>query len=438
MSNFKDKKILVFGLGLNQGGVGSAKFFASQGAKVRVTDLKNEDTLKTSLEQLKQFSNIEYTLGVHKNEDIDWADLIIKNPAIKPGNPYIEYAMQKGKEVKMDMDIFLQSVSHQQIIGVTGTKGKSTTSSLIYELLKNIGKDVVFAGNIGTSVLEIIPYIKDDTLVVLEISSFQLESFDRKKVSPKWAVITNITPDHLNYYSSMEEYIAAKRVIAEYQKTDDFLFIRKNDPITTKPEFLKGLKGQIVYFSRDDMTKGFKPTLLGEHNLENIAASYQVGNIFGINSERLLRTLTTFKGIPFRMEQTKIWNGVRIINDTAATSPESGIKSIQTFPNCILICGGMNKKMDYTKYAEVIDRSVRSVYFLEGDSTEEIKKLMKNKDLIKGTYNNLEKLLRDVKTQVKPGDVILFAPSATSFNLFQNEFDRGREFNKAVEKVFVR
>ncbi len=436
MNSFKDKKVLIFGLGLNQGGVGSAKFFASQGAKVRVTDLKKAEILKPSLEQLKQFSNIEYTLGEHKNSDIDWADLIIKNPAVKPDNQYVKYALQKGKEIKMDMDIFLEFVSPLQLIGVTGTKGKSTTSSLIYELLKNIGKDVVFAGNIGISVLETIPYIKNGTLVVLEISSFQLESFDRKRVSPKWAVVTNITPDHLNYYSSMEEYITAKRVIAKYQTADDFLFIRKNDPITTKPEFLDGLKGQIIYFSKDDLSKGFKPTLLGEHNLENIAASYQVGNIFGINSERLQQTLTTFKGIPFRMEQIKVWNGVRIINDTAATSPESGIKSIQTFPNCILICGGMNKKMDYTKYAQVVDKNTKMVFFLEGDSTEEIKRLMKNKDLIKETYNNLEKLLTDVKTDVKPDDVILFAPSATSFNLFQNEFDRGRRFNKAVEKIF--
>ncbi len=452
MNKSKDKKVLIFGLGLNQGGVGSAKFFASLGAQVKVTDLKSAEILKSSLKQLKQFSNInrgtiflqniEYTLGEHKNEDIDWADLIIKNPSVKPGNPYIEYAHKIGKEVKMDMDIFLQNVSPSQIIGVTGTKGKSTTSSLIYELLKNMGKDVVFAGNIGTSVLDTIAFVKPNTLVVLELSSFQLESFDASKVSPKWSIITNITPDHLNYYSSMEEYINAKKIIGKYQTKDDFLFLRKNDPITTIPEFLNRLQGQIIYFSKDDLPKDFLPLLKGEHNLENIAAVYQLGKAFGLDEKTLLNILSQFKGIPFRMELIKDWNGVKIINDTAATSPEAGIKSILTFPGCILICGGMNKKMDYTKYAQTVDKCAKWVFFLEGDSSEEIKRLMKNQNLIVGTYNNLEKLLADVKSKVNLGDVvlspqvILFAPSATSFNLFQNEFDRGRKFNTAVDKVF--
>ena len=175
---------------------------------------------------------------------------------------------------------------------------------------------------------------------------------------------------------------------------------------------------------------------MGEHNLENIAAVYQLGKTLGLDEKNILNTLSQFRGIPFRMELIKEWNRVKIINDTAATSPESGVQSIQTFPNCILICGGMNKKMDYRKFAEVVDKNVKAVFFLEGDSTEEIKKLMKNQNLIMGTYNNLEKLLTDVKTQVNLGDIILFAPSATSFNLFQNEFDRGRKFNRAVEKVF--
>lgn len=447
MNSFKDKKVLVFGLGLNQGGVGSAKFFASQGAEVRVTDLKKAKQLKPSLGELKKIS-IEYTLGGHKNEDIDWADLIIKNPAVKPNNLYIEYAKKQGKEVETDMGIFLHFANPSQIIGVTGTKGKSTTASLIYEALKTSDKDVVFAGNIGKSVLDVIPDIKPNTLIVLEISSFQLEAFNSHKVSPKWAVITNITPDHLNHYSSMEEYINAKKIIAKYQTESDYLFLKKGDTITTADNFLNELKGKIIFFSKDDLPtrtsdsdaggpKDFKPSLIGAHNLENLAAAYQVGKIFGINSNLLLKALTSFKGVPFRMQKIMDRNGLKIINDTAATSPEAGIKAIETYPECILICGGMNKKMDYTKYAEVVDKKVKNVFFLEGDSTEKIKELMKNQDLIAGTYNDLEKLLKDVKIITKPEDIILFSPAATSFNLFQNEFDRGRQFNHAVEKVFA-
>lgn len=446
ISEYNDKKVLIFGLGLNQGGVGSAKFFASHGAKVRVIDQKSAEILKSSIQELNQFPDIEYTLGEHKNEDIDWADLIIKNPAVKPGNPYIEYAKKQGKTVDSDMGIFLNYIKPSQIIGVTGTKGKSTTASLIYEVFKSIGKDVVLAGNIGTSVLDVIPNLKDNSLIILEISSFQLEAFESHKVSPKWAVITNITPDHLNHYSSMKEYIEAKKIIGKYQNKDDFLFIKKNDPITTNSEFLNKFKGQIIFFSKDDLPKdlpagrqGFLPILKGKHNLENIAAALAITKTFGIDEKNTLEELSKFSGVPFRMQKIIEWNKISIINDTTATSPEAGIKAIETYPSCILICGGMNKKMDYTKFAQTVDQSVKSIFFLEGDATDAIVsslRAMRSNLPTQDPYSNLEKLLSDVKAIALPGDTILFSPAATSFNLFQNEFDRGKKFNKAVEKVF--
>ncbi len=465
MNLFKDKKVLVFGLGLNQGGVGSAQFFAKQGAIVKITDLKNKDALQFSLQQLKDF-NISYTLGKHKYEDVTWADLIIKNPAVKPGNPFIEYALKKGKVVETDMGIFLQYVKPNQIIGVTGTKGKSTTASLIHEVLNNLThkinkksagvntnppqgwiSDIVFAGNIGVSVLDTILFIREYTLVVLEVSSFQLESFEEHKVSPKWAVITNITPDHLNYYQSMDEYIQAKRIIGKYQTPEDFLFIKKNDPVVDHDGFLKGLQAKIIRFSKDDLPEDFKPTLLGEHNKENIAATLAVGKTFGLNETLILKTSSYFKGVPFRMELIKIWHGVKIYNDTAATSPEAGIQAVKSLGaklshlpgGIILICGGMNKKMDYTKYAESLSKNVKKVFFLEGDSTDAIRSSLRAERSnlpTQGPYNDMEKLLTDVRNTVKSGDIILFSPAATSFNLFQNEFDRGRKFNQAVEKVF--
>lgn len=435
-SGFKNKKVLIFGLGLNMGGVGSAKFFASLGASVKVTDLKSKDVLQYSIDQLKEFPDITYTLGKHENNDIDWADIIIKNPAIKPGNMYIEYAKKTGKAVDMDMGIFLQYVKPSQIIGITGTKGKSTTSSLIYEILKSSGKHVILAGNIGRSVLETIPKVNDETLIVLELSSFQLESFDKYKISPKYAVITNIYPDHLNYYSSMEQYIQAKRIIVKFQDKLGALFLKEKDPITTNNDFTKDLKGQINLFSTLDLPKDFKSYLQGEHNKENMAAALKVAQYFLVDEKLALKVISEFKGVPFRQQQIMEWNGVKIINDTAATSPEAGIMAVRTFPNSILICGGMNKKMDYKEYVKTIEQTSKKIFFLEGDSSNTIKELIKNKDLIAGVYNNLENLLRDVKKVVKDKDIILFSPAATSFNLFQNEFDRGRKFNEAVQKVF--
>lgn len=487
-SRFRDMRVLIFGLGVNQGGVGSARFFAKRGAQVRVTDLKTRDELRSSIDELSEFK-IDYTLGEHKNEDIDWADLIIKNPGVKPGNPYIEYGEKLGKRIELDIGIFLELVKPNKIIGVTGTKGKSTTASLIYEALKagidmqprglaarqlnlptakggteprasalsgqdssrsalaqtqsgsqnptaSVYNHIVFAGNIGKSVLDAVEYLKDETLVVLELSSFHLEAFEEHKVSPKWSVITNITPDHLNYYRSMSEYIQSKRSIAKNQTKQDYLFLRRGDPVTTKPDFLAGFRGKIIYFSASDLPDDFKPRLLGKHNRENIAAALAVAQTFGLNKEKTLKALEKFPGVEFRLEFIKEWKGVKIYNDTTATGPDAGIKALQALPNSILIAGGVNKNLPYQEYAKAVDRLAKKVFFLEGDATEEIKKHITRSDLVAGTYNNLEVLLEDIKGMVKSGDIVLFSPAAASFNLFQNEFDRGRKFNQAVAKIF--
>lgn len=437
--NYKNKKVLILGLGLNEGGVGSARFFASQGAEVLVTDIKDKEALKPSIEKLKVFPKIKYHLGGHKKEDIDWADLIIRNPALKPNNQFLKYAKEKGKKITTDIGIFLDFVNPKKIIGVTGTKGKSTTSSLVYEVLKTDSKKVILAGNIGKSVLDSISEIDADTLIVLEISSFQLESFDEKKVSPKYAVITNIYPDHLNYYSSMEEYTQSKRLVFKHQSASDFLFVNKENPIVSSQEFLKGATSKLIFFSKDDLPLNFSPKLIGEHNKSNIAAALSVSEVFGIDRAEALKILADFKGVEFRLELVKKWKGFKIYNNTTATAPEPAIESLKTFPDCILICGGMNKGLRYKNFALAIDRYAKSVYLLDGDASAEINcelDILKSPKAPHDYYSSLEDILEDVKKEAKPGDVILFSPGATSFNLFQNEFDRGRKFNEAVEKVF--
>lgn len=444
---FAGRKVLVFGLGLNQGGVGSAKFFAKLGAIVRVTDLKTKEALQPSIDALKDFPDIEYILGEHRNEDIDWADLIIKNPGVKPSNPYIEYAKNKGKQVELDVGIFLQHINPAQIIGITGTKGKSTTSSLVYEVLKAAGKKVVLAGNIGKSVLDTIGIIEPNMLVVLELSSFQLEAFETHHIAPKWAVITNIYPDHLNYYNTMEDYIQAKKIIAKYQTKEDFLFLRKNDPLTTRPNFLQGINSKIDYFSKEELPMDFHPKLIGDHNLENIAAALKIGEAFNIDHQLILTTLANFTGVEFRLQLIREINGVKIYNDTTATTPDATIQALKALsairaskdksPNggIILIAGGMNKNMPYEELSKAIDQYSKTVLFLAGDATDEIKYRL-SADKIKGTYDSLELLMQDIKGLIKSGDLVLFSPGATSFNMFQNEFDRGRKFNQAVEKTF--
>ncbi len=440
MDLYKNKKVLIFGLGLNQGGVGSAKFFAKQGAKVRVTDLKSKAVLKPSLNELKDFPKIEYTLGKHKNEDIDWADLIIKNPAVNRDSKYLNYARQKKKSIETDLGIFFKLVNKSQIIGVTGTKGKSTTASLIYEGLKGGGKKVILAGNIGRSVLDALPFIKDDTLIVLEISSFQLEGLIPYRISPKYAVITNIYPDHLNYYPGMYEYIAAKRLITQFQTKTDFLFLNKDELTLNNSKFLKLLSTNVIFYSKDNLPMDFRPTLAGKHNLANYAASLAVCQKFLIPEGQALTAMKKFKGAQFRLEIIKKWQGIKILNDTTATSPSAGMQALQTFPNSIIIAGGMNKNMPYQDYVKSLENNAKEIFFLAGDSTDLIISLLKkssSKVKFHGPYHDLKKLLKDVKKIVAKDDVILFSPAATSYNLFQNEFDRGRKFNEAVEKIFT-
>lgn len=442
---YKDKKVLILGLGINQGGLGATKFFVKAGSHIRVTDIKSAEELKTSLDKLREFPQIEYTLGEHKFEDIDWADLIIKNPALKPGNKYIEYAKQQGKQVEMDMGIFLQFVSPKQVIGVTGTKGKSTTASLIYEILKGTEQNVIFAGNIGKSVLDTIDVVDNNSLIVLELSSFQLEAWGQHHISPHFAVITNIFPDHLNYYGSMDEYIKAKRFIAQNQTAEDYLFLRVSDPVTSRPEFLDGLHSHITYFSPNDLPSDFSPILPGEHNRTNMAAALAVALSNGVDHSQALGAMQNFPGVEFRMQLIKKWLGpsgnfpdpVKIYNDTTATNPGAATESLKSLPNAIVIVGGQNAGLPYEEFAKTIDSTAKAAYFLEGDATNQIKELLHQKEKIVGEYNDLGKLVSDLKQNVQSGDIILFSPGAKSFNLFQNEFDRGRKFNEVVDKIFI-
>lgn len=437
--NYKSKKILILGLGLNEGGVGAARFFVKRGAKVLVTDIKSKEELGPSIDQLKEFPEIKYHLGGHKNEDIEWADLIIRNQAIKPDNPFLKYARELGKQIEMDMGIFLQFADSKKIIGVTGTKGKSTTSSMIYEMLKAGGKKVVFGGNIGKSVLDLIDIIYNDDLIVLELSSFQLEAWDEHQVAPHIAVITNIFPDHLNYYPSFEHYKDSKKLIGKHQTGNDFLIISKNDP-NLSAEFLANLPGKLIFVSPEDLGENFNPKLIGGHNRQNFAAALKVAEILEIDKSQALKALEEFSGVPFRLELIKDWRGIKIYNNTTATGPEPAIESLRALPGCILIAGGMNKGLKYEQFAKAINLYTKSLYLLEGDASTEIDSLlqeMKSSKVTTRSYNDLEDLLLDVKAQAKEGDIILFSPGATSFNLFQNEFDRGRKFNEAVEKVFA-
>lgn len=426
---FKNKKVVIMGLGLHGGGVGVAKFFCVQKANVTITDLKTKEQLSESIEKLKKFK-IEYHLGGHKEEDFINADLIIRNPDVPSASPYLEIARKNNVPVETDISLFFK-LSEAFIIGVTGTKGKSTTSSLIYHLLEAKYKRTFLAGNIGVSPLELLPKIKKEDRVVLELSSFELEGLTQ---SPNIAVITNILPDHLNRYGSMAEYIESKKIIFKYQKKNDILVLNNDDPIVR--EFAKEAKSKIVFFSKSIKPNGYK--LFGEHNLSNLSAAIEVAKILKVPTKTIEKSLKGFKGVPSRQEFVKEINGVKYFNDTTATMPEATITAINTFsdnfPNSrlILICGGQNKGLEYDKLAGVIKNKVDKVIMLPGSASDKIKGSLSDYANIH-EVSSMQQAVQKAKELSKKGDLVILSPAAASFNLFKNEFDRGKQFVEAVK-----
>jgi UDP-N-acetylmuramoylalanine--D-glutamate ligase len=426
-SQFKNKKVLVMGLGLNGGGVGVAKFFYKQGAKVLVTDLKTKEQLKDSLQKLKGLK-IEYALGGHKEEDFKNADLIIKNPDVPNSSPYLEVARKHGVQIETDVTLFFK-LSGAFIIGVTGTKGKSTTASLIFHLLKTKYHNVFLAGNIGVSPLEILPKIKKGDYVVLELSSFELENL---KQSPDIAVITNVFPDHLNRYANMQEYVEAKKAIFKYQNKNDYLLLNKED--VGLKEFVKEIKAKVIYYSKENLNfEGFK--LFGDHNKYNLAAAVEVARLVKVPENYIVKALKTFN----RQEFVRTVDGVKYFNDTTATMPESAIVAMEafsgSFPNAklIFICGGQNKGLEFLEMADKIKKYVDILIMLPGTASDKIKESLQNYEFI--DVFSMEEAVKKAKENAKRGDVVVLSPGAASFNLFKNEFDRGNQFVKFVKKL---
>lgn len=433
---FKNKKVLVMGLGLHGGGVGVAKFCYKHGAEILVTDLKTDEQLKDSKDQLKKLK-IKYSLGGHKEEDFLWSDLIIKNPDVQSSSPYLEIARKNNIPIETDVSLFFK-LAKVFIIGVTGTKGKSTTASLIYHLLKTKYKRTFLAGNIGVSPLELLPKIKKGDKVVLELSSFELEDL---KQSPNIAVFTNIMPDHLNRYADMSEYVNAKKTIFKYQTKKDILVLNNDDSIVRT--FATEANSRVCYFSKENRPvdislQGFK--LYGDNNLSNLLAAIEVAKIMKVPSKIIEKSLKTFKGVHSRQEFIREVNGIKYFNDTTATIPEAVISAIdslsKTFSNAniFLICGGVYKGVEYKKMAEKIRERNVSLIMFPGNASEKIKESLPNYDRI-NEVSNMQEAVEKASKLAKAGDLVILSPAASSFNMFKNEFDRGEQFVKAVKDL---
>lgn len=449
IKGIKNKEVTVMGLGRMGGGVETVKFLARHGARVLVTDIKQQKDLEESIAMLKDIGRVEFVLGHHRKEDFIDKDFIVKNPGVPSNSPYLHLAREHNVPVETDISLFF-TLSQASIIGVTGTKGKSTTATLIYELLKN-SYTTFLTGNIGVTPLTILEDADANSLVVLELSSWQLEDVASFGVSPHISVITNIYEDHLDRHGNLAHYIEAKKTIVRFQTKGDIAILNDDDPEVRK--FAQEIKGKVYYYSITHPVNGafFNQSelffdaqpqpimnaadivLQGAHNFSNIAAAVSVATLYKVSNKDIRATLSTFKGIMFRQELVGEIDGVALYNDTTATNPAATIASLKRFPGCILIAGGVDKHLDYTQLAQEIIENARALVLLPGSASEKIKLLVRKASLPVVETESLSEALDVARRQAKKGDVIVFSPGAASFNLFKNEFDRGRQFNALIE-----
>lgn len=438
MQTLKDsyggKKILVVGLGLQGGGVGVARFFSQLGAVVTVTDKKNEIQLAPSVEALKDLP-ITFRLGGHAIEDFTSADIIFKGPGVPWSSPEIVAALKNNIPVEMEMS-FVAANLPCAIIGITGTRGKSTTTNLIYNVLKGLGLPVYLGGGLpGISNIEFLKTLTDKDYLVAELSSWALSGFHNKKISPHISVFTNIFPDHLNYYKKMEDYLHDKKAIFDYQKPEDFLIINKSFV-----ELSGSAKSKILTFEASDFPYPLK-VLKGEHNRENAAAALKVSEVLGLDRIQASRIIAEYGGLPFRQQVVGKMKNVTFINDTTSTTPIAAIKAISSFSDggIYIILGGNSKNLPHGELIDELDK-VKKIILLQGSFTEEILATLKEKyaDRITESYDNLEEAVKkayDLALHDEQPAYVLFSPAATSFAMFNNEFHRGREFNLQVSRI---
>ncbi|MGB6606797.1 MAG: UDP-N-acetylmuramoyl-L-alanine--D-glutamate ligase [Atribacterota bacterium] len=462
--DLKDKRITIMGLGLNQGGLGVARFLAKAGAKILITDLKTEEELGSSLEKLKDF-DVKYILGRHREEDFINTDMIIQNPAVPHNSKYLKIARKHKIPIKTDLDLFFQLCPSKNIIAVAGTKGKSTVSQLIYHIFKEAQKDAILAGNIGISVLDILEKINPQTWLILEISTWQMEGIRNRKFRPQTAVLTNILPDHLDRYPNYKEYIRSEKLIFKHQRPNDNLIVNYDNEETIKIKKEAGLP--IYWFSAKEKVEPgcylkndklvfqsgeYKTTfakisdllLPGLHNLENILAASTVSFIHNIPGNIILKALKNFPGIPYRLEFIGEVRGIKFYNDTCATTPEATLAALGSFTEqpVILFLGGKDKKLNYENFGEAIgkNKEIKKIILLQHPdydaSLKILSALKKHLDSEKIILTSSLKVgVEAALQQAQANDLVLLSPAAASFGMFENEFDRGDQFNKIVKNL---
>jgi UDP-N-acetylmuramoylalanine--D-glutamate ligase len=487
MIDLRGKRALVMGLGVHGGGLGVARFLVGQAADVTVTDLRGPDLLKPALDALAGLP-IRYVLGEHREADFRSADLVIRNPGVPRESPYLQIARAAGAAIEMEMTLFFR-LCPGPILGVTGTKGKTTTTLLTGAMLREQYPDTVVAGNLRVSALEALPRITAGTSVVLELSSWQLEGLGEAHLSPRYACVTNISPDHLDRYGSMEAYVDAKEQIFLHQDESSVAVRNLDDRIVA--HMAERAPGRAAWFAATDIEARGPPIftnmevafwredrliwrrtdyqddiichqhdlkLVGGHNRSNVAAATALAKSFGVNTEHIRAAIGKFTGVPHRLELVRELDGVRYIDDTTATAPEAAIAALRSFDApIVLICGGADKQLPFAAMTRSIMTRTKAVVLLKGTATSKLTQELESATQhietahivesgyggaintthipqLVGPFDDFEAAISAARALAVPGDIVLLSPGCASFGMFQNEFHRGDEFKRIVNQ----
>jgi UDP-N-acetylmuramoylalanine--D-glutamate ligase len=389
--------------------------------------------------------------------------MVIKTPQAPWINKHIKLALDNKIPVEVDSSLFFK-LCKQPIIGITGTKGKTTTSHLIYHILKKAGKNPVKVGIGQTPVLNRLSTLKKKSVVVFELSSWRLSGLTNAKISPHIGVFTNFFPDHMNYYKSLDAYLRDKKNIFLHQKSTDWFIGNCDDP--TIKNFCDKVPGYLVAVSMKSKSDGRsvftennkiylndgidareligvdEMPLRGKHNINNVMSAVGACFAYGVSNQKIKTGIKSFRSPAHRLELVVEKNGVQFYNDTAATNPQSAMAALKTFKKpIILIAGGTDKKLPYKDFAELILKKVKGVVFLKGTATDKIVMYMK-KALNSGEQkisfeivDSMDKAVELASRGADSGDVVLLSPGASSFGIFANEFDRGNQFKYAVKNI---
>lgn len=446
-----NKRLLVVGLG--KSGVASALFLKAKGARVTVSDSKSEEQLRGEIPLLLD-KGIAVEAGGHGERTFRQQDFIVVSPGVPVDQPMIVQAKQLGIPVIGEIELASRFLKGH-VVAITGSNGKTTTTSLAGDVIAASGRSTLVGGNIGTPAIELVPNSTDGTWTVLEVSSFQLETIET--FHPSIAAVLNVTPDHLDRHHTFEAYWAAKKRIFENQTSSDFAVLNADDPECIR--MAVGLNAKVLWFSRkknvdigafvrenkiyyrdSGAEREIMPIadmqLKGSHNVENVLAAVCVGIAAGCAPEQIRSAVRAFKAVEHRLEYVATVNGVQYYNDSKATNVDATIKALESFPaNIHIILGGKDKGSDYTVLKRLLAERVKRVYTI-GAAAEKIESHIAGATEILRT-GTLEHAVRRATELAQPGDIILLAPACASFDQFTGYEQRGRVFKELVTALQV-